>query len=205
MKCLFLKDFYVLIKNFKLYLLMELIFIAAFLWDSSNATYLFFSIMTIGLIPISLLNNDEQTRWNEYSGTLPCSKALIVSEKYLFELILQLSLFMIMTIAMFFSETVYHNGIFSDCIFAISAMHLCSLLMPTLYFPFCIKFGIERGRIAYYIICGPLFALGFSLLQNNFKEVAQTALPSILPLVLCGIPLLFIISWFLSIKFYRAK
>ena len=42
-----------------------------------------------GMIPVNLLAYDERSRWLEYSGTLPYTKAQIVSGKYLVGIIVQ--------------------------------------------------------------------------------------------------------------------
>lgn len=89
MKGLITKDIFMIAKYFKLYFLMDVIFIAVAFFSPDSSSFLMIPVLLSGIIPITLLAYDERSHWTEYSGALPYSKAQIVSAKYLIGLLLQ--------------------------------------------------------------------------------------------------------------------
>lgn len=80
MKGLIIKDLYMLVKYFKLYFLLDVIFIAAALISPDNVSFLAIPVLVSGIVPLTLLAYDERSKWLGYSGTLPYSRSQIVSE-----------------------------------------------------------------------------------------------------------------------------
>ena len=62
--------------------------------DKSNMFFVFYPCLFCGMVPVNLLAYDERSRWLQYSGTLPYTRAQIVSGKYLIGLICGISTLM---------------------------------------------------------------------------------------------------------------
>ena len=89
MKGLLLKDWYMMRKYCRIYLVICLGFLFLSLMDSENMFFVFYPCLLTGIVPVNLLAYDERSRWLQYSGTLPYTRAQIVSGKYLIGLLIQ--------------------------------------------------------------------------------------------------------------------
>ncbi len=77
-----------------------------------------------------------------------------------------------------------------------------ALLPVALLLPFIYKFGIEKGRILYYIVLGGACGiLGFFSVEGN-----NTTFPtfSVLAVMIASL-LIYSVSWLLSILFYKKR
>jgi len=99
MKGLLLKEWYMMKKYCKAYLLSSVVFIAVSLFSSDSLFFVFYPCLLCGMIPVYLLAYDERSRWMQYSGTLPYTKAQIVCGKYLIGLLAQLVSFVATAVA----------------------------------------------------------------------------------------------------------
>ena len=91
MKGLLLKDWYMVKKYCRAYLLIAIVFIAISFFSNDNMFFVFYPCLLCGMIPVNLLAYDERSHWMQYSGTLPYTKTQIVSGKYLIGLLAQLA------------------------------------------------------------------------------------------------------------------
>ena len=98
MKGLLLKDWYMVWKYCKYYFLLGIVFFA-FSIVEDNMFFVFYPCLLCGIIPANLLGYDERSRWMQYSGTLPYTRAQIVSAKYLIGLFAQTAMLFLMGIA----------------------------------------------------------------------------------------------------------
>ena len=87
MKGLLLKDFYMMLKYCRSYLLIAVVFFAMSFMSTENLIFIFYPCVISAMLPVTLLSIDERSRWLPYAATLPVTRAQIVSEKYLFGLI----------------------------------------------------------------------------------------------------------------------
>lgn len=206
MKGLLLKDFYVAVKHCRAYVLMALLFLAISFTDSENMFFVFYPCMLCGMIPVTLLSYDERSHWLQYCGTLPYTKAQIVSAKFLIGLMTQLAVLVLTGVVQ--ALRMIRDGGFSLAEFApmMVLVLLMSVLATSISMPFMFRFGVEKGRVAYYVMVGAVCAggaLGSVLLQ----EAAHTSvsMPVLLP-VLCLVSVgLYALSWYLSIVFYQKR
>ena len=76
----------------------------------------------------------------------------------------------------------------------------------SLTLPFVFKYGVEKGRAAYYVMIGVVCA-GSIIATSIFKEGLQNEmqLNAVLPIAcLVGIGI-YVLSWYLSVAFYKKK
>lgn len=208
MKGLLLKDFYMAAKYCRSYLLIGAVFIAVSFAEpeSQNMFFVFYPCLLCGMIPVNLLAYDERSQWLEYSGTLPYTKAQIVSGKYLVGIIVQGA----MLIAVGIAQGVRMNmaGTFGWGEFALfmGSIYAMATVTSSISLPFMFRWGVEKGRIAYYCMIGFVCAAGYLgsvfFTQGSAQTVSGRVLPVLFLLVGTGI---YAASWLASIALYQKR
>ena len=206
MKGLLLKDWYMMKKYCRAYLVIAVVFIAVSLVNTDNMFFLFYPCMFCGMIPDNLLAYDERSRWMQYSGTLPYTRAQIVSAKYLIGLLTQVVILVLTGIAQGVKMAVSGTFVLSDFMVLILLLLTVSTFTSSISLPFFFKFGVEKGRTAYYAMIG--FVCGASVLASSLlnaqteMEIQPNLLLEVLPLIgIC----VYALSWYLSIVFYKKR
>lgn len=208
MKGLLRKDCYLMMKYYRAFLLVVLVF--TFVGIKNNKVFFaLYPIILSGIIPVNLLSYDEKAHWTSYACTFPYTRKDVVSSKYILTLcVLGVSALLIL-FAQVCNMIINHNfhlfGLFSTFAVIIS----CGLLPPAFMFPFTFKLGSEKGRFAYYVGF-VLFFVVLSVFQevtdNLSLRITQMAVPYA-PIVIIFLLVLglFVLSWFLSVKFYQKR
>ncbi len=202
MKGLLLKDFYVTVKNLKIYLIIAVFFIGSAVLDKSSSFLYYISVMG-GMIPITLLSIDEKNKWNEYCLTLPYSHNQIVSSKYLIGIIFSAAISVISSIILLIL-----GFSISEVLFFFVTAVLLSFVIPAICLPFSFKFGVERGRIAYYVVLALFIGISVYLGANadeNSPSVFSTIPAYIIIIAPIAAVLLYILSWIISIQLIKTE
>ncbi|MDD6012611.1 MAG: ABC-2 transporter permease [Oscillospiraceae bacterium] len=206
MKGLLLKDFYMLKKYCRAYLLIAVVFIAVSFFSTENMFFVFYPCIFCSMIPVNLLGYDERSRFLQYSGTLPYTKAQFVSGKYVIGLLVQLAVLLATGIAQ--AVRMKMNGVFDfgDLAEIMLMTLVLSAVTSSVCLPFMFKWGVEKGRIAYYVTIGMICALSV-VASGLFSGDWETAVPldTVLP-VLCLVGVgIYALSWYLSIVFFKKR
>ncbi len=206
MKGLLLKDWYMMKKYCRAYLLIAVVFIAVSLFSNDNMFFVFYPCLLCGMIPINLLGYDERSRWMQYSGTLPYTKTQIVSGKYLIGLLSQITILVATGVAQAAKMLIAHNFELGDFAVLMLLMLIVSTLTSSICLPFVFKLGVEKGRTAYYVMIG--FVCGASVLASSILRgqlVSEIQPNLILALVAVAGIGIYILSWYLSIVFFKKR
>ena len=158
MKGLLLKDLYMMKKYCKAYLLITVVFIAVSFASSENLFFVFYPCLLCGMIPVNLLGYDERSRWLQYSETMPYTKSQIVSGKYLIGLGTQVAVLLITGIAQAIRMSVSGAFVLGEYLVLMMLLLIMTLLASSITLPFMFKLGVEKGRMAYYIMIGVVCA-----------------------------------------------
>ena len=206
MKGLLLKDLYMMRKYCKAYLLITVIFIAVSFASSENLFFIFYPCLLCGMIPVNLLGYDERSKWLQYSETLPYTKAQIVSGKYLIGIGTQLAVLLITGVAQAIRMSLEGTFSLSEHLILMMLLLILSLIASSITLPFMFKLGVEKGRMAYYIMIGLVCAgsiVSSNLLASGIQsEIKFTPILPIICLIGIGI---YALSWYLSIVFYKKR
>ena len=206
MKGLLLKDWYMMRKYCRSYLLIAAVFIAVSLYSNDNLFFIFYPCLLCGMIPVNLLGYDERSRWMQYSGTLPYTKTQIVSAKYLIGLLAQVTILIVTGIAQGVKMTVAGNFVFGEFVVLMLLMLIVATLTSSISLPFIFKLGVEKGRTAYFIMIG--FVCGASILASSFfrgqlvAEIEPNAILAALAVAGIGV---YALSWYLSVVFFEGR
>lgn len=206
MKGLLLKDFYMMKKYCRAYLLVAVVLIVTSLFAEENLFMTFYPCVLCGMIPVNLLAYDERSHWMAFSGTLPYTKAQIVSGKYLIGLLTQLALLLAIGLVHGIHMAMDDSFALQDYAVLMLLMLCVSTIASSVTLPFTFKLGVEKGRIAYYVTMGLVMA-AIATVSIIFKYQLQNMIRVELPLVVVALicVCLYALSWYLSIVFYQKR
>lgn len=214
---LILKDFLILRKTLRSYLLILAIYVAvAFTGYWSSSFVGGFMMVMVALLPMNVFAYDKQARWDVYGLSLPVGRTKTVAARYLAVLIMFAAsavfttvLGVAMSIAGRMEESL-GEYMLSCAICIVVAMLVNAMMLPFLY-----KFGPERARMMFYGVLG-LFVLAGALLLFplgglEWLKSLEIAEPTFAQAVLvpaaaalAGLALL-AVSFLLSRHFYGSK
>lgn len=206
MKGLILKDIYMMKKYCRAYLFITAFFIAVSFFSSENLFFIFYPCMLCGMIPVNLIAYDERSKWMIYSRALPYTHAQIVSAKYLIGLGVQMLVLFATGITQ--AARLINGGTFAlgEYLVLMMLLLILSLISSSISLPFIFKLGVEKGRLAYYIMIGAVCAgsiISSDILQSvDSSEISPNGILPIICLIGIGI---YALSWYLSIVFYRRR
>ena len=206
MKGLLLKDWYMMKVYCRAYLLIAVACIAVSFFSDDNLFWAFYPCLLCGMIPVNLLAYDERSRWMQYSGTLPYTRAQIVSGKYLIGLFAQVTVLVVTAVAHTAKMSVAGEFATGKITTLILLMVSVSSLSSSVCLPFVFKLGVEKGRTAYYVMIG--FVCGASVLASSILRgqlVSEIQPNLILALVAVAGIGIYILSWYLSIVFFKKR
>lgn len=206
MKGLLLKDLYMAKKYCRIYLLIAVVFIAVSFASNDNLFFVFYPCLLCGMIPANLLGYDERSHWLQYSGTLPYTKEQIVSCKYLIGLMVQITILIVTGIAQAVKMSIDGTFELNNYTALMLVLLIMAMISSSISLPAMFKLGVEKGRIAYYVMIGVVCA-GSAVASSVFGTdlQAEIQLDSILP-ILCFIGIgIYALSWYMSIVFYKKR
>lgn len=210
MKALLQKDLYQLRAYCKSYLLICAAFLGISLTGEGNLFFITYPAMLCSSIPVTLQAYDERGKWAAFAGTLPFTRAQLVSAKYL------VGLCCTGVVLLGFTAVHLAAGTYSPALLLfLLGLTLClSLVTPAFCLPFIFRFGTEKGRIAYYISIGLFFALSYALADGLGISAADTSSiaawggagttsGTVAAVLVCMA--LYVCSWLVSIRIYKKR
>ena len=205
MKGLLRKDFYMLWKccriNFVIILLYGLIAASG---QSSFMSY--FPCVMAALIPVTLLGYDERSRWDEYAAVLPCTARELVGAKYLLGLALQLGTAFYVMLVTAATSSMRGGLSWAELGKFILTLLMISGVSSSLCLPFIFRYGVEKGRVAYYVVMVASFgasAVAVSLKEQGIWQTNGEGVWVLLPAL--AAVLITAASWRLSIRLYQKR
>lgn len=190
MKGLLYKDLFTVVKYYKTYFFLIMVFMAASWLDPENLFYSLYPCILVGSIIVSLISMDESSKWNMTCGFLPFTQTQLVCVKYLLGLVLA-SVFLLLTVGGQLVRMIVQDVLMWEELGMMAVMMVsCGFLMPGLMLPFIYKFGVEKGRLVYLIVLGSSSGLlayfGTSGMMAEFVVDLPVALIGVAALALYG-------------------
>ena len=206
MKGLLLKDWYMMKKYCKYYLFCTAAFIILSLISEGNMFFVFYPCMLCGMIPVNLIGYDERSRWMQYSGTMPYTKAQIVSGKYIIGLLTQLTIMLVIGAAQAVKMIIADDFVPGELAVLMLLLLIVSTLSSSICLPFIFKLGVEKGRTAYYVmigfVCGASALVSGLLADQSAVEIQPNIFLALLAAVSIGV---YVLSWYMSIVFFKKR
>ena len=155
MKGLLYKDWAMLRKLGRMYLLIILIFSAV-----PQFTRAGFAMAYVAILPYSIIAYDEQSKWSRLAIMMPYTDTQLVLSKYVFSWLALLLVMVISAIsrtAEYFvkGQTVLVNEYQEVIIFTAASSLFSAIVLPLVF-----RFGVERGRLMFIpVIIGGVIAV----------------------------------------------
>lgn len=206
MKGLLRKDIYMAAKYYRAVFGMVAVFLLLMIFVDGSLLFLTYPVLLSGMLPVTLLSYDTHFKWEQYSGTLPYTRAQLVSAKYLMGLIFSGGVLLVCLVVLALRQ-IQGGGFDLDAFLA--AGLLCFVLgvaAPAFLLPLAFKFGPEKGRLLFIVLIASLCGAGVALGQADFLSGLAMGNSTLVALVTVGVTLvLYLLSWRLSIHFYQKK
>ena len=205
MKGLLLKDYYMAIRYCRSFLLVSLVFIITSMISEGNVFTMVYPVVFCGMMAVTLIGYEERSRWTFYCEAFPYSRAQIVSSKYVFTAIVILGVIVLTAIAQGIRMSVSGTLEVLPFINLIAILFLVGCAAPAVLMPFIFKYGVEKGRMGYYIVIGAACAVG-AVLTMETPDILFSISAVWLPFIcLSAGMIVFGISWRMSIRFYENR
>ncbi|MBQ7926023.1 MAG: ABC-2 transporter permease [Lachnospiraceae bacterium] len=179
--------------------------VGAFMEDSFF--YSFYPVLIVSMLPVTLISYDERFKWDIYCQSLPISRRVQVTEKYLLSLLSVLVVILCCIAAQIyrmldmagFNASVIHWGSLPQFVAMLVGLGLIS---PSLMIPLIYKFGAEKGRMVFFVVVGFFCALG-AMVSVKGSMMQVPSFPEFAVILVCLV--LFGISWLISVTIYEKK
>ena len=154
MKSLLLKDFYVITKQLKIFLII--IPVIALTTGEAMSTL---SILLGAVLPMTAIAYDERSEWNELAAMMPYSKFDLIFSKYLLGYLCMFGAALLVFIGQIIGK---NNGIVAidDDIKVLLFAVMGGLIFIAINTPILFKFGSENGRFVFIITMALVGASG---------------------------------------------
>lgn len=150
---LIVKDFLVMRKSIKAYILFLLFYFVMTALGLFSISFITAMVqIIIMMLPLSAFSYDELAKWDRYAFSLPLGRRAVAGARYLFALILALfaALFGLVT-CLILSLVFYDPNLVENCLTVMVSLGLgllyCDILLPLTY-----KLGPERARPYFYLV-----------------------------------------------------
>ena len=128
-----------------------------------------------------------------------------MSAKFIIGLILQTTVLLLSAIVQAVRMAANGGVVFSELAVLIAALFTIALFASSICLPFMFRYGVEKGRMAYYVMIGLATALAtMAKLAGGDAFLAMN--PNLLLPILCVVSVaIYALSWYLSIVFYNKR
>ena len=207
MKALIYKDLLAIWKYCRNYLFLCVMFLALSIFMEEYSFFQMYPVIFMGTLVNTLIAYDERDKWDRQVMTMPVTRKQYVTGKYLTGLILQGTV-LLLTSAAHAIQLYLQEGFAWDTF----SMDVCLMVVlasaaPSLILPFVFKNGSEKGRMAYLIVLGSVFAIaagGIIVLEklNLMNAPARLPVPALCTAAALA---LYPASWALSVHWYEKR
>lgn len=206
MKALLYKDLLALLKYCRFHLALCGIFLVATVFFGDMEFMRTYVLVFTGTMPTTLIAYEESEHWDRLALTMPLSRRMIVTEKYLFSLLMQIVAVILVGISLL-AQMMRSGQIDVPTLLAELVMILLlAMVMPSLMLPVVFKVGAERGRLAQTLILGGALGCIIGGVLVLGKLGAEVELDSMmLPLAAAAVVLMYPVSWLLAVHWYEKR
>ena len=199
MKSLLLKDFYQLLCHFKVFCIVAVLFLVVVAVNGANLFAAIYLSAVIGITPMTLLAYDESSGWDIYAQTLPCTVAQLVAVKYIIGLVLNMAALLVLTLVIVLAG----HGWGSLIIMTLTQL-IFSLMVMALTLPLSFKFGTNKGRVIYWALM--LIFIGIGRVIYKVLDIWGVGIGTLSLLAALGTAIIiYLLSWLLSVRFYKKR
>lgn len=198
MKSLLLKDFYVITKQLKIFLVI--IPVIALTTGEAMST---FSILLGAVLPMTAIAYDERSKWNELAAMMPYSKFDLIFSKYLLGYLCMFGAALLVLIGQIIGKNIDIVGIDGDINVLLFAV-MGGLIFIAINTPILFKYGSEKGRFVFIITMALVGASG-PILQKVDSRIILKILNLSPVILLVFVVILNVMSLMISMNIKKDK
>lgn len=158
---LIVKDFLVMRKSIKTYLLFLLFYFVMTALGFFPISFITTLVqLIIMMLPLSAFSYDEMAKWDRYAFSLPLGRRAVAGARYLFALLLSLFAALFGLVSCLVLSSFFHDpNLVENCLTVTVSLAMgllyCDILLPLTY-----RLGPERARPYFYLVIFlPIFLL----------------------------------------------
>lgn len=176
MKGLLLKDYYTLIKQMKIFIVMIVIFSLL-----PNFSLTGFAIIYAAMLPITAMAYDERSKWNQLAAMMPYSARDLVLSKYLLGCGTVGATFVLILIARLVAGAVSGQPPEGAELMSIFITANAALIIQAVNLPLMFRFGVEKGRMLLLVLVAVLVmaAMASASLLADLAGNAPAGMPGL--------------------------
>ncbi len=198
MKSLLLKDFYVITKQLKIFLVI--IPVIALTTGEAMST---FSILLGAVLPMTAIAYDERSKWNDLAAMMPYSKFDLIFSKYLLGYLCMFGAALLVLIGQIIGKNIDIVGIDGDINVLLFAV-MGGLIFIAINTPILFKYGSEKGRFVFIITMALVGASG-PILQKVDSRIIHKILNLSPVILLVFVVILNVMSLMISMNIKKDK
>ena len=194
MSALLLKDYYVIFRQMKIFLLLILVFSCI-----PGTFYSTFAVVYASMLPYTALAYDERSRWDQMAAMMPYSARDVVLSKYLFS---AAATFVLQTIL----SVIWLSDVEGPSIPVILLSVCVAVCILDITLPMMFRFGVEKGRLAMFLIIFLVCASagGIATIEQSSLDGGFYLSLSLVPAAIAAV-VLTVVSIPLAIRFYGRR
>ena len=195
MSALLLKDYYVIFRQMKIFLLLILVFSCI-----PGTFYSTFAVVYASMLPYTALAYDERSRWDQMAAMMPYSARDVVLSKYLFGWIA------VAVSAAAILSVIWLSDVEGPSIPVILLSVCVAVCILDITLPMMFRFGVEKGRLAMFLIIFLVCASagGIATIEQSSLDGGFYLSLSLVPAAIAAV-VLTVVSIPLAIRFYGRR
>ena len=208
MKGLLLKDVYQMWYYTRMLILAAVVMMLVGVLSMKEGSnfFMMYGGLMLGILPMTLLTYDQNSRFSAYSAALPVTKEQLVGGKYLIGLCGMVLAELLSMAALAAAQLLWATVTVQLTVATLLQVAMLTLLGNVILLPLTYRFGYQKARYVYYLCIGLLASL-----MGYFVSSGDNALDSILPAqgsglvlvaVVAAVLVLYAASWRLSVAWY---
>ena len=204
------KDVMVLLKNGKTILLFMLVFLVAAAVKPATPAFLIYPVVALSTMTTNTLSYDETYRWEQYADALPYGRRRIVTAKFLLSLLCLGVTAALFLLTMGAASLISGTAQWDNLLWSLELLVVLTTIYTVLILPVALRFGLQKSRVVLLLVVGATVAVvvGASyVLPDAPLPLPETSVgigPIFLgTLAVCAV--LWVISWFISIRVYQTR
>lgn len=202
MKGLIRKDLYMIWRYGRMLLLISAVFLGMSAVAEQNYFFVVYPVLFGGILPVTLISYEERDGWNRLCDAMPISRKTVVDERYVMTVLCFLALFLL-TMAVQ-AAVLIPKGLASELVQLLCLLPGVGLIAPAFMIPVTLRWGVEKGRITYFIFIGVIVTLGLMAANSISGMSGEIAGPGMWAIPAAAL-VLFAVSWLISIRLYETR
>ena len=168
MKALIQKDFYVIWKQMRIYVVIILL-----LSMINSAFNIVFLVVWCSMLPYTAMAYDERSHWNQLAAMMPYSKRDVVLSKYVLGWLCMAAAGLLCLAARMVLGHFLENEVDASIVLTSLCLGVISLAVTL---PAVMRFGVERGRMIFMVVIFGA-AIGTGIVLDSADILPRISLP----------------------------